>query len=68
MAQGFATALSSGKGLTEAWRDATDSGATRNACAIDKTVVPHVYWFWDEQSGVPIWTNAVKTAEGWERR
>ena len=48
--------------------DATDSGAARNACAIDKTVVPHVYWFWDEQSGVPIWTNAVKTAEGWERR
>ena len=66
--QNFVSSVSSGSGLIEAWRDATDSGAARNACAIDKTVVPHVYWFWDEQSGVPIWTNAVKTAEGWERR
>ena len=68
VAQGFASALSTGKGLIEAWREATDSDATRNACAIDRTAVPHVYWFWDEQSGVPIWTNAVKTAKGWEKR
>ena len=66
--QSFVSSVSSGSSLIEAWRDATDSGDARNACAIDKTVVPHVYWFWDEQTGVPIWTNAVKTAEGWERR
>ncbi len=68
MVQSFVTSASSGMGLIEAWRNATDSGPARNACAIDKTVVPHVYWFWDEQSGVPVWTNAVKTAKGWEER
>ena len=63
--QEFASSVSDGGNLIEAWRDATNSNAARNACAIDKTVVPHVYWFWDEQSGSPVWTNVVKTAEGW---
>lgn len=66
--QSFVSSIASGMGMIEAWRNATDSGCARNACAIDKTVVPHVYWFWDEQTGTPIWTNAVKTAKGWERR
>jgi hypothetical protein len=52
----------------EAWSHANDPSVTptaSNACAIDTTTTPHEYWYWNETSGSPVWTNQVKGATGW---
>ena len=49
----------------DAWRDANSSTSTLNACAIDASSIPHKFWYWDETSGVPVWTNAVKGVQSW---
>ena len=36
-----------------------------NACAIDVSSVPHKFWYWEETSGVPVWTNVVKGVNSW---
>ena len=52
-------------GALDAWRDANSSTSTLNACAIDASSIPHKFWYWDETSGVPVWTNAVKGVQSW---
>jgi hypothetical protein len=55
-------------GVINAWRNANNPAtnpAAVNACAIDTSVTPHEYWYWDETSGTPVWTKKVKGASGW---
>ena len=65
IATSFATDVRGGKSVVEAWRNANDRAKGRNACAIDCSRVPHVFWFWDESSGSPTWTSKTKGAVSW---
>lgn len=40
-------------------------GGGRNACVIDCSKAPHHFWFWDESSGIPVWTKKEKGAVSW---
>ena len=61
----FREGLKLGLSAIDAWRDANNRPEGRNAVAIDCSVDSHVYWYWDESSGSPIWTNVVKGVETW---
>lgn len=65
VAAAFTAGLNSGKHVITAWRDANDSGLARNACLIDAGSSPPVYYYWDEQSGTPVWTSVTKGGGGW---
>lgn len=55
-----------GVGIIEAWKKANDHDRYgRNACAIDTSKNPHEYWYWDEQSGSPVWTKVIKGGSSW---
>ena len=49
----------------QAWKNANDLDNGRNACVIDCSKTPHQFWFCDESSGIPVWTNAVKGVQSW---
>ncbi|MFA5203680.1 MAG: hypothetical protein WC708_04665 [Lentisphaeria bacterium] len=61
----FSAAVNGGASVIDAWRQANDLGIGRNACAIDINSNPHVYWYWDEASGTPVWTSVVKSGGSW---
>lgn len=65
IASTFLTALSGGASVVEAWKEANDLGIGRNACAIDVSSNPHVYWYWDETSEAAVWTNVMKAGGSW---
>jgi uncharacterized protein (DUF2141 family) len=59
------SALSGGASVVNAWKQANDLGIGRNACVIDCSANPHVYWYWDETSGTAVWTNVMKSGGSW---
>lgn len=65
IASDFAMKVKEGKDFLQAWKEANDRSTGRNACAIDCTSVPHRFWYWDETSGVPVWTRIDKGATSW---
>ncbi|MBR3222497.1 MAG: hypothetical protein IKF72_09745 [Kiritimatiellae bacterium] len=65
IATDFAAKVQGGIGYLQAWKEANDRNAGRNACAIDCTTIPHSFWYWDETSGSPIWTRINKGATSW---
>ena len=65
IATDFADKVKGEKGYLEAWKEANDRNAGRNACAIDCTTTPHQFWFWDETSGSPVWTRIDKGTTSW---
>ena len=65
IATAFVNNLKSNMAKIDAWRNANNGASALNACAIDTSSVPHKFWYWDETSGVPVWTNAVKGATSW---
>jgi hypothetical protein len=62
----FVSAATTNSSVILSWKQANDSPLGRNACAIDCSVSPHVFWYWDETSGSPIWTNKVKAGGTWQ--
>lgn len=58
------SALNGGASIPAAWGQANNLAIGRNACVIDTTTNPYEYWYWNEQSGTPVWTNVVKRASG----
>lgn len=65
IALAFVDNLKSEMSAIDAWRDANSNTSGLNACAIDVSAIPHKFWYWDETSGVPVWTNAVKGVQSW---
>ncbi len=65
IASDFATKVKGGKDFLQAWKEANDRDAGRNACAIDCTSIPHRFWYWDETSGRPVWTRIDKGSTSW---
>ncbi len=65
IASDFATNVKGGKDFLQAWKEANDRNAGRNACAIDCTSIPHRFWYWDETSGRPVWTQVDKGTTSW---
>ena len=61
----FVNGVKGGKSCLQAWKDANDRDAGRNACAIDCTITPHEFWYWDETSGRPVWTRISKGDASW---
>ena len=61
----FINNLKNGMSKIDAWRDANNNSFSFNACAIDVSSIPHKFWYWDETSGIPVWTNAVKGVHSW---
>ena len=61
----FLSTVSGGASFVNAWKQANDLGVGRNACVIDCASIPHVYWYWNETSGTPVWTNVVKSGGTW---
>ena len=61
----FISALDGGASVVDAWKQANDLGIGRNACVIDCSTTPHVYWYWDETSGAPVWTSVIKSGGSW---
>ncbi|NLX14794.1 MAG: hypothetical protein GXY44_14245 [Phycisphaerales bacterium] len=61
----FLSVLGNGASIVNAWKQANDLGVGRNACVIDCSTNPHVYWYWDETSGPAIWTNVIKSGGSW---
>ena len=61
----FVAGIQDGASPIVAWRDANNGPISRNACAIDCSTTPHIFWYWDETSGTPVWTNIVKGAQSW---
>jgi hypothetical protein len=52
----------------QAWKQANDFNTMPraiNACAINVSVTPHEFWFWNESGPVPMWTKVTKGASGW---
>jgi len=65
IAADFTAGLNAGKHVITAWRDANDRGIARNACLIDASSSPPIYYYWDEQGENPVWTSVTKGAGGW---
>ena len=65
IAMDFAAKVKGGMGYLQAWKEANDRNAGRNACAIDCTTSTHSFWYWDETSGSPVWTRNNKGATSW---
>ena len=65
IASDFAAKVKGGMEYLQAWKEANDRNAGRNACAIDCTTSPHSFWYWDETSGNPVWTRINKGATSW---
>ena len=65
IANSFVTNVKGGQDVIIAWKNANDMAKGRNACAIDNSVSPHVFWYWDESSGTPVWTSKTKGAISW---
>ena len=65
IANSFVENVKSGQNAIIAWKNANDVPKGRNACAIDCAASPHVFWYWDESSGVPVWTSKTKGATSW---
>ena len=65
VAQTFASEINSGSDPVEAWRNANDRNACRNACVIDCSQTPHKFWYWSETTGTAVWTNKVKGVTSW---
>ena len=65
IATDFATKVKGGMGYLQAWKEANNRNAGRKACAIDCTTTPHSFWYWDETSGSPVWTQINKGATSW---
>jgi hypothetical protein len=61
----FLTAVRGGASIVNAWKQANDLGVGRNACVIDCSAQPHVYWYWDETSGTPVWSSVIKAGGTW---
>ncbi len=61
----FVDNIQRGKDIITSWRNANDTDKGRNACVIDCSKTPHQFWFWDESSGNPIWTNKTKGPVSW---
>jgi hypothetical protein len=62
----FLSQINSGVPVPQAWQAANDPStnpASVNACVIDTSRVPHEFWYWDETSGVPVWTKVSKGAQ-----
>ncbi len=49
----------------QAWKNANDRAKGRNACVIDCSKTPHQFWFWDESSGIHVWTSKIKGVTSW---
>ena len=65
IASTFIKNLKNNMSAIDAWGDANSSTSALNACAIDVSSVHHKFWYWDETSGVPVWTNVVKGVQSW---
>ena len=65
IATDFSAKVKGGMGYLQAWKEANDRNAGRNACAIDCTTIPHSFWYWDETSGNPVWTRINKGTTSW---
>ena len=65
IASSFVANVKAGQDVLIAWRNANDRAKGRNACAIDCSTSPHVFWYWNETSGVPVWTSRTKGATVW---
>ena len=65
IATDFAAKVKGGMGYLQAWKEANNRNAGRNACAIDCTIIPHSFWYWDETSGIPVWTRINKGETSW---
>ena len=65
IASSFVANVKAGQNVIIAWRNANDSAKGRNACVIDCSTSPHVFWYWNETSGVPVWTSITKGATVW---
>ena len=65
IASTFVQNIKNNMSAIDAWRDANSSASTFNACAIDASSIPHKFWYWDETSGHPVWTNVVKGVQSW---
>ncbi|MBP5544661.1 MAG: hypothetical protein ILM98_11335, partial [Kiritimatiellae bacterium] len=65
IAEDFVNKIKNGMGYIQAWKEANDRSTGRNACAIDCTVSPHRFWYWDESSGSAVWTRIDKGDNSW---
>ena len=65
IAEDFAAKIKNGMDYIQAWKEANNRPTGRNACAIDCTVSPHRFWYWDETSGTPEWTRIDKGGTSW---
>lgn len=65
IATSFVANVQSGQDVIVAWKNSNDVAKGRNACVIDCSATPHVFWYWDESSGMPVWTKKTKGATSW---
>lgn len=65
IAAAFVDNIQAGVLPIEAWREANNRSVSRNACALDVSSDIHKFWYWDETSGIPVWTNIVKGVTSW---
>jgi hypothetical protein len=65
IASHFSGLIQSGHSIPDAWKNANDSAAGRNACLINLNTTPPRFSYWDETGASPVWKTVEKGASGW---